>query len=168
MNTLVYSMVLLIIFSCKSNSLAQEKSLKDKKSDIENVKDESIATETKNSKTIIGDGLQIDTVLAPGSVHVSGSIISFHKNTTICNRPYKAALTIRIENVLKSGPGIIHMLSPNQEITLGFMNGMYTKDLSDLEDKMTTGKNLSMMLKEGLCFDMNTNNLYEIMQFEIQ
>ena len=60
------------------------------------------------------------------------------------------------------------MLSPNQEITLGFMNGMYTKDLSDLEDKMTTGKNLSMMLKEGLCFDMNTNNLYEIMQFEIQ
>ena len=57
MNTLVYSMVLLIIFSCKSNSLAQEKSLKNKKSDIENVKDESIATETKNSKTIIGDGL---------------------------------------------------------------------------------------------------------------
>ena len=56
MNTLVYSMVLLIIFSCKSNSLAQEKSLKNKKSDIENVKDESIATETKNSKTIIGDG----------------------------------------------------------------------------------------------------------------
>ena len=60
------------------------------------------------------------------------------------------------------------MLSPNQEIGLGFINGVYTKDLNDLENKMAIGKKLSIMVKEVLCLNSGNDTLYEIMQFEIK
>ncbi|WP_109301946.1 hypothetical protein [Aquimarina sp. AU474] len=172
MNKLVYIIVtLLVIFSCKSNSLAQEKFSKKEKPDIENPKGEKLKTDMSsdsaivNDTMIIGGGLQQDNVLEPGAMHIMGSVIAFYKSTNICDRPYKAALKIRIEKILKSGSGIVNVLSSGQEITLGFISGVYTKDLSALQSEMKLGKNLSIMVKEGLCPNLGNDTVYEIMRF---
>ncbi|MBQ4820166.1 hypothetical protein [Aquimarina sp. MMG016] len=172
MNKLFYLIIIAVIISCKSNTVAQEKSLKEKKANIENIDEVKPKTDinksdnSMNDKMIISGGLPQNDLIEPGAIHLRGSVIAFYKNTTICNRPYKAALKISIERILKSGPGIVNVLSQNQEITLGFVNGVYTKELNALQNKMMKGKILSVMVKEGLCPNLGNDTVYEIVRFE--
>jgi len=170
MNRLVSLVIIVGLLSCKSNSIAQEKQ------DSKTIKDKIENKETQAPIKLGGPtGMKTTPLanssisqIAPGTIQLTGVVKEFYKSTTICNRPFKAAIKIKVENIIKSGSGLVNLLSKDQEITLGFMSGVYTKDLDALQAKMQAGRNLSIQVTEGLCPDFGNNTVFEISRFEVK
>jgi len=174
MNKFVGLVIIICLFSCKSTSIAQEKQ------DTKTIKDKIVEkkTETPDYKKIkLGDPtdnerthLDLNTVsqVKPGTIQLEGLVETFYKNTAICEKPYKAAIKIKVSQIIESGSGLVKTLSKDQEITFGFIPGVYTKDLEVLQKKMQPGRKLSILVRQGLCPDFGDNAVFEIVRYAIK
>ncbi len=159
-----------MLFSCKSNSIAQDK----KEVKTEKTKDDTTKT-GKPKIEIPGFGDPRDNEIAntqmevrpePGTIHLVGSVIKFYRETEVCGKPFKGAISIKVDKILKSGSGIVNIISAGQEITFGFLKG-HVKEFDALQQKFGKGTEVSLIVREGLCPDMS-ETVYEIVTFKIK
>ncbi|TPN84072.1 hypothetical protein [Aquimarina algicola] len=152
MNKIISVLLIVIFFSCKSNSIAQEKE----------------KSNTSKEKTELSQFNRIDesTRIAPGTVHLTGLVLGTSKNKAICGKPYAETATIKVESIRGSGSGIVSQIASGQEITFGFLKGHF-KDFETLQQKHDDNQELFFIVQEGLCLGMN-QTVYEILSFSIQ
>ncbi len=148
MDKILYILIVVGLFSCKSNSIAQEK--------------EAEKTKPKVEKPKFSD-LQ-DNTIDPNTVHLIAVIQGVTKNVSICEKNFKTATTVKVKQIINSGSGITNMISPGQEITFGFMNSP-TNDFDTLKQRIPKDKEVSFKIRENLCPDMS-KTVYEVIGFK--
>ncbi len=170
MNKGIYRVIILTILSCKSNSIAQDK--KEVKTEKTKV-DTSKTGKPKIEIPGFGDprdneiaNTQMEVRPEPGTIHLVGSVIKFYSETEVCGKPFKGAISIKVDKILKSGSGIVNIISSGQEITFGFLKGN-VEDFKTLQQKFTKDQEVFFIVRESLCPDMN-ETVYEIIRFSIQ
>lgn len=172
MDKVLYIVIIIGLFSCKSNSIAQEKeSDKNEKPKIEN----SRAAKPKIKIPGLGDPgdneitnrdfEKDDSQLGASRIDLIGVSIKFHEDKRICDKTYKGAIDVKVDQVIKSGSGISNSLSEGKEITLVFMKS-HSKDVNALKQKLTKDQKVSFKVRERPCFD-SAKTMYEIITFEI-
>ncbi len=171
MNKFLYISIVVVLFSCKSNTTAQEKKdVKIEKPRIENARDKKPKIERpgfgdpRDNEITKLDGEYSTSLIAPNTIHFMGSVIAVFKDKAICGKSYKATTTIEVKKITKSA-GIVNLISSEKETTFGFLKG-YVKDFETLKQKLTKGQVFSFKAKESLCPD-TSQTVYEIMSFEI-
>ncbi|WP_103068978.1 hypothetical protein [Aquimarina sediminis] len=150
MNKVLYIIIMGLLFSCKSNSIAQEK------------ENEEVQQKPKVERPKFKD-LQNNTI-DPNMVHLVSIMQSVNKNKAICGKTYTTTATIKVDRIVNIGSGIVNMVSPGQIITVGFMN-FQEKELETLKQIVNKNKEVFLKIKEDLCPDMS-NTVYEVLQFE--
>ena len=148
MDKILYILIVIGLFSCKSNSNAQEK--------------ETEKTKPKVEKPKFSD-LQ-DTTIDPNTVHLIAVIQGVTKNASICEKNFKTTATVKVKQIINSGSGITNMISPGQEITFGFMNSP-ANDFDTLKQRIPKDKEVSFKIRENLCPDMS-KTVYEVIWFK--
>ncbi|WP_282079776.1 hypothetical protein [Aquimarina algiphila] len=151
MDKILYILVVIGLFSCKSNSIAQEKEHEktEKKPKIE----QPMHYDNQNDRT------------DPNTVHLVAVIQDVNKNISICGQKYNAVTTVKVKSITGLGSSIVNMISAGQEITFAFMKS-HSKDFDVLKQKLTKNQKVSFKVREGLCFD-SAKTVYEIITFEI-
>ncbi len=161
MNKILYLLFIAAIFSCKSNSVAQEKD--STKSGIVVAetpnKEEPKQEKPKVQKPKFGD---TQDYIDPNTVHLLGSVMDISKDTNVCGKKYKATTKIKVKAIKSSGSGIVNMISAGQEITLAFRNAAVT-DFDLLKKEYGKDQEISLLVKENLCPDMS-QTVYEIIR----
>ncbi len=151
MNKIVYLVVLIVLFSCKTNTVAQE-----------NKQDNN--EKPKVEKPKFGDTYNDQSPrIEPGTVLFVGTIKGVSKKGNICGKSYNAVGTIVIENIIGSGSGIVNLMGKGQEMEMAFYLAK-PEGFDDLESKAKSGNKFSIKAREGLCPDFN-NTVYEIVSF---
>ncbi len=150
MDKMLYILIVVGLFSCKSNSIAQEKET------------EKIKPKPKVEKPKFSD-LQDDTI-DPNTVHLIAVIQGVTKNVSICEKSFKTTTTVKVKQIINSGSGITNMISPGQEITFGFMNSP-ANDFDTLKQRILKNKEVSFKIRENLCPDMS-KTVYEVIGFK--
>ncbi len=169
----MYILIFVALFSCKSNTTAQEKKdVKTEKSKVKNTKDEK----PKIEKPGFGDPrdneiTRIETedakpLIETNTVHLTGSVLGLFKNKKICGKPFMATTTIKVERVTGSGSGIVNLIPEGQEITFGFLKD-HAKDFDALQQKFAKDNVISLVVKESLCSD-TSETVFEIIRFGIK
>lgn len=148
MDKILYIVIVVGLFSCKSNSIAQEK--------------ETEKTKLKVEKPKFSD-LQ-DTTIDPNTVHLIAVIQGVTKNASICEKSFKTTITVKVKQIINSGSGIVNMISPGQEITFGFMNSP-ANDFDTLKQRIPKDKEVSFKIRENLCPNMS-KTVYEVIGFK--
>ncbi len=146
MNKAIYFLVVIILISCKTNTIAQGEK-KSVKSEISGVTTEKVKPQ---KKTFSKD----QEAIAPGTIHLEGSVMLITENRSICSKTYKAAIAVRVENILGSGSGIENMISSGQEVIFGFRKFM-ADDFNILEKQFVKNKRFFIVIEEGRCRDMS-------------
>ncbi|EZH72380.1 hypothetical protein ATO12_23295 [Aquimarina atlantica] len=172
MDKVLYILVFIGLFSCKSNSIAQEKeSDKNEKPKIENPR----AAKPKIKMPGLGDPrdneithgeFETDNLIEANRIDLVGLFIKFYKDKKICDKAYKNAIEVKLDKVIRSGSGIIKSLSEQQEITLVFMK-FHNEDVNVLKQKLVKDQKISFQLRERPCFD-SSKSVYEIITFKIK
>ncbi|MBQ0735239.1 hypothetical protein [Aquimarina celericrescens] len=152
MNKIVYIILISVLFSCKSNSAAQEK-------------EKTNTDKPKVEKPKFGD-VDTNNQIEPGTVYLTGSVVGVFKDKEICGKSYKATTVIKVNEVTGSGSGIVNLISSGQEITFGFLRGN-VEDFKTLQQKFTKDQQVFFIVRESLCPDMN-GTVYEIIRFNSQ
>ncbi|PKV48900.1 hypothetical protein ATE84_0916 [Aquimarina sp. MAR_2010_214] len=150
MNKILYILIVIGLFSCKSNSIAQEKETKTEK------------TKPKVEKPKFSD-LQ-DNTIDPNTVHLIAVIQHVTKNVSICEKSFKTTTTVKVKQIINSGSGIVNMISSGQEITFGFMNSP-ANDFDTLKQRIPKDKEVSFTIRENPCPDMS-KTVYEVIRFK--
>jgi len=167
MNKVVYIIIVIVLFSCKSKSVAQENKeipMAKNKKEVERIQ---FGDPRDNEITQLPSPIQ--NRIEPGTVHVQGTIMSFYDNKTICDKAYKTAFRIKINQIVKSGSGIVNALSKDQETIVGFVDSNYAKKyLSTLKNAINKGKKIPVILKEALCPNLGTETVYEVVRFNMK
>ncbi len=150
MDRIVFVLSIVVLFSCKSNSVAQEKE----------------ASQEAKAKANVEKPLFVDhqNNISPGAVHLEATVIKIYKNDNVCGKSFKATISVKIDHVKGSGSGIVNMIATGQEITLGFRNAM-VKDFDVLQEKLVVGQRFFFVLEEKLCRSGN-DTVYMISRFE--
>lgn len=156
MNKLVYIILLAILVSCKSTSIAQEN---EKKSG--NTEDK-----VKVQKPRFGDsnngGVRPNVVsqnqIAPNTIHLKAIVLEVLENNNICDKSYGNTSRLLVKKVKGYGSGIVNMISQNQELIIALRKGI-TGDVSSLKNNVD--KEVSMVVREKPCADFN-QTMYEI------
>lgn len=147
---MLYILIVIGLFSCKSNSIAQEKEA------------EKTNPKPKIEKPKFSD-LQ-DTTIDPNTLHLIVVMQSVTKNASICEKNFKTIATVKVKQIINSGSGITNMISPGQEITFGFMNSP-ANDFDTLKQRLPKDKEVSFKIRENLCPDMS-KTVYEVIGFK--
>ncbi|AXT61759.1 hypothetical protein D1816_15820 [Aquimarina sp. AD10] len=154
MNKIVYFIIVVMLFSCKSNSIAQEKV---QKTDLK----------PKSEQKLVQSGLEDNHRIEPGTIKLIGSIVSLNEDTVVCGTSYKVSVLAKVSRIVNSGQGIVNLLSKGQEVTLVFMNSKNSStDYDILKNKLVKGSEMSMQVREGLCLDM-TQTIYTIDYYKV-
>jgi len=151
MNKVLYFLLIMILFSCKTPGNAQEKkqSQNPEKKEIKKQTSKANTTITKKP-TYMGSQNPIN----PGTVHLMASVTKITKDTAICGKSYKAAVTVMVNKVQGSGSGIVNMISAGQQITFGIRKYM-AQDFEALKQKLAKDQEYFFIVEEGLCMDMS-------------
>jgi hypothetical protein len=152
MDKILYILIVVGLFSCKSNSIAQEK-------ETEKTKSKSRIEKPKFTDLR-------DNTIDPNTVHLIAVIQNVTKNVYICEKRFKTATTVKVKQVINSGSSILNMISPGQEITFGFMNSP-ANDFDILKQRISKDKEVSFKIIENLCPDMS-KTVYEVIGFKIK
>lgn len=149
MHKIVFIIIMTALFSCKSNSIAQEK--EDKK------------TKLKVEKPKFGDSQNAS--IAPNTVSLIAVVQGIYKDSEVCGKNFTTTTKVKVKRIINSGSGIVNRISPEQEITFGFTT-IQGKEFSTSK-QMVKNAEVSFKVREGLCPDMNTT-VYEVFQFDIK
>ncbi|MBW1293973.1 hypothetical protein [Aquimarina litoralis] len=156
MNKIVYIGLLAVLFSCKSNSIAQEKrgntSDKIKKEKVETPKFGDLNSDVIRSNSIL------QNQMAPNTIYLTVIVLEVLENRNICTKNYPNVGRVKVKSVKGSGSGIVNMISQNQEIMVALRKGI-SKDVSDLKSKIH--QEISIVVREKPCSDFN-HTMYEI------
>ncbi len=150
MDKVLYILVVVFLFSCKSNSVAQEKETEKTKPKIEKPKFSDII-----------DHNRID----PNTVHLVAVIKDVFTNANVCGKSYKATILVEVKSITGSGSSIVNLISVGQKITFAYRNAAAT-DFELLKKDFNKDQEVSLIIKEGLCPDMGQNTVYEILRFK--
>jgi len=164
MNKLLYILLLTFLFSCKSNSVAQEKKADNHNSSKPKI--EKIAFGDPNDNEITNIDLGENTRMEPATVNLKGSIQSLSKNGVICGTSYKVTARVKVRSIINSGRGIVNLLSKGDEVTMAFMNNAPDTDYDALKKKLTISGEMLIKVREGLCPEM-TQTVYMIEMHEV-
>ncbi len=148
MDKILYILIVVGLFSCKSNSIAQEKETEKIKPKVEKPKFSDLQ----------------DNTIDPNTVHLIAVIQDVTKNASICEKSFKTATTVKVKRIINSGSSITNMISPGQEITFGFMNSP-ANDFDTLKQRIPKNKEVSFKIRENLCPDMS-KTVYEVIGFK--
>lgn len=149
MHKIVFIIIIVALFSCKSNSIAQEKEGNKSKPKIEKPK----FSDSQN------------TSIAPNTVSLIAVVQGIHKDSEVCGKNFRTTTKVKVKSIINSGSGIVNRISPEQEITFGFTT-IQGKEFSTSK-QMVKNAEVSFKVREGLCPDMNTT-VYEVFQFDIK
>ncbi|WP_109436132.1 hypothetical protein [Aquimarina sp. AU119] len=152
MNKILYILIFIGLFSCKSNSVAKEK-------ETEKGQQKPKVEKPKFSDLKHHDALETNTV------HLVAVIQDVNRNISICGQKYNAVTTVKVKSITGLGSSIVNMISAGQEITFAFMK-LHSKDFDALKQKLAKDQKVSFKVREGLCFD-SAKTVYEIITFEI-
>ncbi len=150
MNKIVYLVVVVMLFSCKSSTIAQEKvPEKSQKPKVEKPKFSDVQDQQR---------------IEPNTILLTASIGSISKDAVICGKSYKSITAVKVNQILGSGSGLVNLLSAGQDVELAFMNTK-ANDYDTLKEKFVKGQKMTLKVREGLCPDM-TQTVYEIVTFK--
>ncbi|WP_160114763.1 hypothetical protein [Aquimarina sp. AU474] len=153
MNRIWYILIMVVLVSCKTNTVAQEKqSEKNTKPKVEKPKLDDIQDQQNQ---------RID----PSTILITGSIQGVFKDSNICGKSYKASAILKVKQIVNTGSGIVNPISAGQEVRLGFISPK-ANDFESLKKEVVVGKEFSIKVMEGLCPDMG-QTLYEILNFQL-
>ncbi len=163
MNKLVYLLVIMMLFSCKTTGNTPEKE-QEQNLQKKEIKKEAQVSKSNSSipKKPIHMGSQDQ--ISPGTVHLKASVAEVDSNTAICGKSYKATVTVTVNSVKGSGSGIVNMISAGQEITFGIRKYM-AQDFDALKQKLAKDQEFYFVVEEGLCRDMNQTS-YVVSSFK--
>ncbi|WP_103864941.1 hypothetical protein [Aquimarina sp. I32.4] len=147
MTKILYVVLAILLFSCKSNSVAQEKGIKN--------------TSSKVEKPKFGDTQSI--AVDPNTVHLVAVVQELKKDGMLCDKKFKATTSVRIKRIINSGAGIVNMISAGQEIVFGFVNSP-ANDFKNLTQDISKDKEVFFKVRENLCSDMS-NTMYEVVRY---
>lgn len=150
MNKILYIVMAVFLFSCKSSTVAQENKTE-------------TAQKPKVKKPKFSD-IQ-NNAIGPNTILLTTVIQDIIKDVEICNKKYKVTTIVKVKRITNSGSSIVNMLSSGQEITLCFMNSQI-KDFDSLKRDIIKGQEVFFKVRENLCPDMS-KTMYEIIRFEI-
>lgn len=150
MDKIVFIIIMVALFSCKSNSIAQEKEGNKSKPKIEKPK----FSDSQN------------TSIAPNTVSLIAVVQDIYKNSEVCGKNFTTSTKVKVKRIVSSGFGITNMIFPEQEITFGIMNSQ-ANDFNSLKQNMNGDEEVFFKVRENLCPDMSTT-VYEVLQFEIK
>ncbi|GAA4275009.1 hypothetical protein U6A24_16720 [Aquimarina gracilis] len=164
MNKIVFALSVIAFFLFNSNCIAQEKEEKDIKEKVERP---ILGDPTKNEVTK-RDVTKFKPLMEPNAVHVSGSVLSFFKDKSVCDKIYKATAKVKVKKVVRSGSALVNSISSGQDITLIFLR-KNSKTLDMFERKAIKDKMISFILRETLCSDPDTKEtIYEVVRFKVK
>ncbi len=155
MDKVIYLIVITFLFSCKTNTVAQEKESID-------VKNAEPKIETLKAEKPVHPGIQDQ--MSPGTIHLEGVVLSVSENKSICGKSYRAAVNIKVGHIKGSGSGIVNMIASGQEVTFGVRKYM-AADLTSLKQELTAGKRFFFIVEEGRCRD-GSEAVYLISSFK--
>ncbi len=147
MYKILYTIIGIILFSCKSISTAQEK--------------KATPIQTPNSK-IEKQITPGPNNLGPNSIQLTAEIYEVSKDFKVCDRNYKVAILVKIK-IVSNGFGIVNPLSTGQEITLGVHKSLLKK-LDVDPNQLKTRQHVTVIVRERLCLDASVPT-YEITSF---
>ncbi|SEK74999.1 hypothetical protein SAMN04487910_1020 [Aquimarina amphilecti] len=154
----MYIGLITILFSCKSNSIAQE----NEKSTEEKPKVEKPRFGDVNNDNMPKPDVFAQNQVGPNTIHLTIQALEIIKNKRICDIPQEAAIKAKVTDIKGSGSGIINMISINQEIELASRKGI-PKDVTYLKSKLN--KDVVIIIKEKPCADFN-QTVYEIVSID--
>lgn len=137
------------LFSCKSNSIAQEKEGNELKPKIEKPK-------FRDSQS---------TSIAPNTVSLIAVVQGIYKDSEICGKNFTTTTKVKVKRIINSGSGIVNNIFPEQEITFGFTSTQ-GEEFSTFRQAIKSVE-VSFKVREGLCPDMSAT-VYEVFQFDIK
>ncbi len=154
MNKIWYILIMVLLVSCKTNTVAQEKTpKKNTKPKVEKPKLDDVQDQQDEQNQ------RID----PSTILITGAIQGVFKDSNICGKSYKASAIFKIKQVVNTGSGIVNPLSVGQEVRLGFISPK-ANDFENLKKEVKVDQEFSIKVMEGLCPDMG-QTLYEILNF---
>ncbi|WP_271783659.1 hypothetical protein [Aquimarina algiphila] len=162
MDKVVYLLLMMVLFSCKTTGNTQEKKEEQnyQKKEVEN-QGSNVNTPIIKKPTYISSQDPIN----PGTVHLIASVAKITKDASICGKSYKATVTVKVNSVKGSGSGIVNMISAGQEITFGIRKYM-AEDFEVLKQKLIKDQEFFFIVEEGLCRNMS-QTAYVVSSFKV-
>lgn len=158
MNKLMYIGLIAILFSCKSNSIAQE--------NVKNTTEKPKVEKPKFGDIKSGDtpkpNVYTQNQIAPNTIHLTVEVKEIYSNKLICDVSHETAVNAKIKEIRGSGSGLVNRVSINKEITLAVRKGI-SKDINYLKSKLS--KDIFIIIKEKPCMNFN-QTMYEIVGYD--
>jgi len=159
MNKLMYIGLVIILFSCKSNSIAQEKEKSNtQKPKVEKPKYGDIGNNEITKLSVIED-----SQIAPNTVRLTGILVGVYKNKSICGASYEDIAKIKVKKIIGSGSGIVNVISSKQEVIFGLTKNQL-RNLETLQKKTDVNKEINLVVLEVLCQN-SSKTAYKIISF---
>ncbi|AXT57404.1 hypothetical protein D1815_17245 [Aquimarina sp. AD1] len=158
MNKLMYIGLIAILFSCKSNSIAQENA----KNKTEKPKVEKPKFGDTNNGDMPKPNVFTQNQIAPNTIHLTVEVMELYSNKLICDVSQEAAVNVKIKEIKGSGSGLVNRVSINKEIILALRKGI-SKDITYLKSKLS--KDIFIIIREKPCMNFN-QTMYEIVGYE--
>ncbi|WP_299258945.1 hypothetical protein [uncultured Aquimarina sp.] len=159
MNKLMYIGLIIVLFSCKSNSIAQEK----EKGNTEKPKIEKPKFGDQNDNQITKTSVTSNNQISPNTLHLKGIVLEIFENKSICGTLYEVTVRIKVKSVIGSGSGIVNMIESEQEVVFGLTKNQLS-DLETLQQKTDVNQEINLVALEVLCQNMN-ETAYQIISF---
>ncbi len=156
----MYIGLIAILFSCKSNSIAQE--------NVKNKTEKPKVEKPKFGDTNNGDMPKpngfTQNQIAPNTIHLTVEVMELYSNKLICDVSQETAVNVKIKEIKGSGSGLVNRVSVNKEITIALRKGI-SKDITYLKSKLS--KDIFIIIKEKPCMNFN-QTMYEIVGYEFR
>ncbi|WP_299213130.1 hypothetical protein [uncultured Aquimarina sp.] len=159
MNKLMYIGLIIILFSCKSNSIAQEK----EKSNTEKPKVEKPKFGDQNDNEVTKLNVTSNDQISPNTVHLTGIILKVFENKSICGTLYEVTAMVKVKSVIGSGSGIVNMISSEQEVLFGLTKNQL-RNFETLQKKTDANQEINLVVLEVLCQN-SSKTAYQIISF---
>ncbi len=158
MNKLVYIGIIVALFSCKSNSIAQEK---------EPMKPQE-TNKVKIQRPILGDPRDNEITAFPvhpkgGTTNITNcvaSVLSLEEKNVICDK--KTMARLKVMDVKSSGT----LVSKEQEISVVF-NALNEKNFDIVKRDFSKDQIIELTLRKKHCSDMKAN-VYEVITYKVK
>ncbi|MHA7059315.1 hypothetical protein ACWGOQ_0018960 [Aquimarina sp. M1] len=159
MSKILYIMLMLILFSCKSNnSIAQEK----EKNNPKNTSIQKPKFGDPNNNDLIKINTTATNQIPPNTVYFNAVVLQISENEVVCDISNTTIVKVRVKQVVGTGSGIVNMLSSNQE-TVMVLGQNTLKNRIALKEIL--GKEIFIVSREKPCYDFS-QTVYEIVSFE--
>ncbi|AXT51894.1 hypothetical protein D1818_13945 [Aquimarina sp. BL5] len=159
MNKLMYIGLIIILFSCKSNSIAQEK----EKSNTQKPKVEKPKFGDQNDNQITKTSVISNNQISPNTIRLKGIVLEIFENKSICGTLYEVTVRIKVKKIIGSGSGIVNVISSKQEVIFGLTKNQL-RNLETLQKKTDVNKEINLVVLEVLCRN-SSKTAYKIISF---